>query len=339
MKKTIHQFGLMLSTAVFLFSHHLNAQNLTEREDIKEFITSMSQKHHIESSKINAWLQKATIDNKIIEAIQKPYEALPWHRYQNLFVTQSRIDGGAEFYKTHYKTLQRAQKDFGVPAEIIVAILGVESRYGNIKGGHPVLDALVTLSFEYPPRSKFFKQELEEFLLLANEEGWAPESIKGSYAGAMGQAQFISSSYRNYAIDYNGDGKRDLINNTEDAIGSIANYFKIHGWQRNQPIVFPAQVKGDAFKKVAMSSTRPKPTHHLSELKSLGVSLRSGLQGGLSIASRYPERLALIELEEKNGPSFWLGTQNFYTITRYNHSNLYAMAVYELSEKIKAKTS
>ena len=322
--------GLLAAT---LFANSW-AANLTDRDDVNAFIHKMHTEHHIDKKKLNRWFKDAHIDDNILAAIQKPYEALPWHKYQNLFVTQSRIDGGKEFYQQHKKTLQRAQKEFGVPEEIIVAILGVETRYGKIKGGHPVFDALVTLGFGYPPRAKFFLSELEQFLLLADEQDWDLKEVKGSYAGAMGKAQFISSSYRRYAVDYNGDGKRDIMNNVDDAIGSIANYFKVHGWERGLPVIFQANVKGHEYKNIEVSRSNPRPKYHLKELNRLGVAI--GTHGGLSTASAYPERLALIELEEKEGPSYWLGTQNFYAITRYNHSNLYAMAVYQLSEKIKA---
>jgi membrane-bound lytic murein transglycosylase B len=325
--KSIVVLTALLTTNVF-------AANFIDRPEVQEFVAKMQKQHNLDPVKVNMWLSHAKTDQKVLNAIQKPYEALPWYKYQTFFIKQSKIDDGVEFWKNNKDTLARAEKEFGVPQEIIVAILGVESRYGKIKGGFPLLDSLATLGFDYPPRAKFFLSELEQFLLLANEENWDPKEIKGSYAGAMGQAQFISSSYRHYAIDYNGDGKRDLINNTDDAIGSIANYFKVHGWQKGLPIVFPANVSGSQFKKIQMSRTTPKPEHSLKDLNRLGVAI--GQKGGVSTPSLYKERLALFELEEKNGESYWLGTQNFYVITRYNHSNLYAMAVYELSEKIKA---
>ncbi len=190
-----------------------------------------------------------------------------------------------------------------------------------------MLDSLVTLGFDYPPRSKFFLSELEEFLLLAREEKWDPTTIKGSYAGAMGKPQFISSSYRRYAIDFNHNGQRDLLNNVDDAIGSVANYFKLNGWKKGDSIVYAANVRGEKFKAVLASGMNPKPDLTIEKMKQLGI--------GAPKITQPNQSFALIALEGKTGPEYWLGAQNFYVITRYNHSNMYAMAVYNLSEKVK----
>lgn len=310
------------------------SQQPTSRQDVQQFINEMVQNHNFDRNQLTNWLSQANIEQSIIDAITRPAEkSLPWHRYRKIFITNKRIQRGVEFWQQHNGALQRASAEYGVPEEIIVAILGVETFYGRYAGKHPVLDALVTLAFDYPPRSKFFKRELEEFLLLAREENWDPKSIKGSYAGAMGQPQFISSSYRRYAIDFNQTGQRDLINNTEDSIGSIANYFKVHGWRKNQPIVMPANIQGQQYQSLETSRTSPKPKYSLNQMAKVGVGLSGGIDNNHPINQ---EKFALISLEGQNGMEHWLGLDNFYVITRYNHSNLYAMAVFELSQEIKA---
>lgn len=312
---------------------HPHSENLSEREDIQQFIKEMVKKHKFQSSQLTSWLNQAHVNQTIIDSISKPAESLPWHRYRKIFITNKRIQSGVEFWKNNQETLKKAHQEYGVPEEIIVAILGVETFYGKFSGGYPVLDALVTLAFEYPPRSKFFRKELEQFLLLAREENWDPTTINGSYAGAMGKPQFISSSYRHYAVDFDKTGQRDLINNTEDSIGSIANYFKVHGWQKDQPIAIQANIQGDGYQTLSTSSNAPKPKYSLKQMAKVGV----GIQGSLSTNSPLKrQKFALISLEGQSGLEHWLGLENFYVITRYNHSKLYAMAVYELSQEIKS---
>ncbi len=313
---------------MFLISANAHEKPLTDREDVKAFVNMMVKKHHFDAVQLKSWLNKAKIQPTILTTISKPAEKMPWHRYEPIFLTQKRIDEGVVFWKQNKAALAKAEKEYGVPAEIITAIIGVETFYGKHAGQHSVLDSLVTLGFDYPPRSKFFLSELEEFLLLAREEKWDPTTIKGSYAGAMGKPQFISSSYRRYAIDFNHNGQRDLMNNVDDAIGSVANYFKLNGWKKGDPIVLPAKVKGEKFKAVLASGMNPKPDLTIQKMTQLGVS-------GPKVTPPN-QSFALIALEGKTGPEYWLGAQNFYVITRYNHSNLYAMAVYNLSEKVKS---
>ncbi len=304
------------------------APKLTQREDVKAFIQKMVKEHQFEEKELNQWFNAAHLQPGIIASMTKPAEALSWDRYQGIFLTPERIKQGADFLRTHAKTLTAAQQKYGVPAEVIVAILGVETFYGARTGQYSVLDSLITLGFDYPPRSKFFLSELEQFLLLAREEHWDPTLIKGSYAGAMGSPQFISSSYRNFAVDFSNDGKRDLLGNIDDAIGSIANYFKLCGWQAdNNIIVLPAAVKGEQYKAIIAAKGNPKPSHTLVQLTPLGIQAQS---------KNLPEQsFAFIVLEGTKGPEYWLGGHNFYVITRYNHSTNYAMAVYNLSQKIK----
>jgi membrane-bound lytic murein transglycosylase B len=219
------------------------------------------------------------------------------------------------------------EAELGVDAQVIVAIIGVETRYGGNTGSHQVLDALATLAFDYPPRSKFFSSELEQYLILAREEDIDVLSTKGSYAGAMGYGQFIPSSYRRFAIDFDQDGRRDLWNSPADIIGSVANYMHVHGWTRGTTVAVRAAVSGDKYQALSEQGLKPQIT--VQELR----------RDGITPAAAVPEdaRAVLISLEDEKGPEYWLGMNNFYVITRYNHSQLYAMAVYQLSQAIKEK--
>lgn len=328
-KSSIFKIFFALICLVSFFGVQAEDKPLSARPEVKTFIKMMVTKHHFNEAKLTKLINSAKIQPSILKAIAKPAEKLTWERYEPIFLTPKRIDEGVAFWKQNKAALAKAEKEYGVPAEIIVAIIGVETFYGKQAGQYSVLDSLVTLGFEYPPRAKFFLSELEEFLLLAREQHWDPTQIKGSYAGAMGKPQFIASSYRRYAIDFHKKGNRDLINNVDDAIGSVANYFKLNGWKQGEPVVLAAQVKGDKFKSLIASSNNPKPDQTLAKMAPLGVACSQK-----SIDKNKP--FALIGLEGKSGPEYWLGAHNFYVITRYNRSSLYAMAVYNLSEKIKS---
>ncbi len=299
--------------------------DISQREDVQNFIDGLVNKHDFNRDKLNKVFADVTLDPKIIERMKRPYEAKPWFQYQPIFVTQTRIKEGVEFYKENIELLKRAEKKYGVPAEIITAIIGVESRYGRHKGDFRVLDSLSTLGFDYPRRSRFFLKELEEFLLLSHEESFISNEIVGSYAGAMGKPQFISSSYRHYAVDFDGDNVRDLMNSTADAIGSVANYLKRHNWQRGQEI---------AVRTNSLSNS-PAKTGKLRKPK---TSIKQWREKGYLTDAKLSDKQSaiLISLENKEESEHWLGLQNFYAITRYNHSELYAMAVFQLSEKIRA---
>ncbi len=319
--------GLMLTLTPF----HLVGANTTFQgnPELKTFINEMVSKHDFERAELTNWFKQVKQRPDIIKAISSPAEALPWYKYRPIFLTKSRIKGGVEFWGQHADTLARAEKTYGVPPEIIIAIIGVESRYGKYKGKYPVMEALATLAFNYPKRSKFFRSELEQYLLLTREEKINPLSLKGSYAGAMGGPQFISSSYRHYAVDFDNDGKRDLWNNTTDIIGSVANYFSQHGWKKGETIVARADtrqatINSGKFQSLIKSGMKPK--HTLKSMQQQGIKANKKLSGD--------QLAALIELTTKNKPEHWLGLHNFYVITRYNHSELYAMAVYQLSSEI-----
>ena len=244
------------------------AEKASFNDDQKNFIQEMVKEHGFDQDYVEQTLSSATKNQAILDAIARPWEAKPWHQYYPIFLTEKRLQKGLEFWKKHRSTLQKVEKETGVPAQIIVAIIGVETYYGTYKGKYSVLDALYTLGFYYPPRSKFFRSELGEYFLLTREEGFNPPDLKGSYAGAMGWGQFISSSYRHYAVDYDGDGVRDLLNNPVDAIGSVANYFKRHGWKAGQAVAYPAQVQGNNYQSVLSKSL--KYTHKWQQLEDQG---------------------------------------------------------------------
>lgn len=299
--------------------------DISQRKDVNQFIDRMVKEHNFKREDLVKTFRKVKINPKIIDAITRPAEAKPWYQYRPIFLTNDRIRKGVKFWRKYANTLQRAYEEYGVAPEMIVAIIGVETKYGKYKGKFPVMNALSTLAFDYPKRAKFFTKELEQYLLLAREEKIDPMSLKGSYAGAMGKPQFISSSFRRYAVDFNGDGKRDIHNSTVDAIGSVANYFAKHKWYKDEPVTAKATVKGDKYKAIVEKGIKPS------------MPLEEVLDAGVSIDELHTPSLntALIELELKKGKEHWVAFHNFYVITRYNHSELYAMAAYQLAQEIK----
>lgn len=291
--------------------------------EIEQFMLEVEKEHGLKPEFVRSLLKKAEIQPGIIRAITKPAEAITWTRYQKLFMTPERIAGGVEFWRSNAQTLERASKRFGVPPEMIVATIGVETRYGRNTGTYRVLDALTTLGFEYPPRGKFFRGELAQFLLMLEETGLDPLMVTGSYAGAMGIPQFIPSSFRRWAIDFDEDGKIDFWTNPADAIGSVANYYYSFGWKEGEPVVEKADIFGAA--SLPVSSGAPDIT--IGELQDLGIAPSSRLDCD---AKAY-----LVSLDVENGFEHWLGMNNFYVITRYNRSPKYALAVYQLSQAIR----
>ncbi len=297
------------------------------KSEIQPFAIQSNKEFGIDIGRVEEILAQARIDEGVLASIQRPAESLLWKDYRKIFMTQSRIAKGAEFWKQHAAILKAAESKFGVPQEIIVAIIGVETLYGKHKGKIRVLDALATLGFRYPKRGKFFLSELKHFFQLVESEHLDPLLIKGSYAGAMGIPQFISSSYRNYAIDFDNDGVRDLLHSEADAIGSVASYLGRHGWRAGGVIADKVILKPGTDHETIQSQGL-KPHTQLSKLKSAGVN----------VPSMYKEDLlaAMIVLQASEGQQFWLGYNNFYVITRYNHSHLYAMAVFQLAQAVKA---
>lgn len=293
-----------------------------ERTDVAEFVRRMEADHGIPAEETRQILSQAEIRPPILEAMRRPAEKVkPWHEYRQIFLTDKRIREGVVFWDAHSGMLDKIAADSGVPAEIIVGILGVETFYGRITGSYRVIDALSTLAFEYPPRSRFFTSELEQFLLLTREQSIDPMAATGSYAGAMGGPQFIASSYRAYAVDASGDGRVDLWSDWIDIVGSVANYFAAHGWQEGGRIVTPIEGR--------------VPAPALSE--GLALDRRASQLEPLGLAVDGDEPVMIFALEGEDGPRYWIGHKNFYVITRYNRSSMYAMAVYELGNSVRAR--
>ena len=302
------------------------ASNYSQQPQVQAFIDRMVDKHGFDRDELVTVLDKAERREDILELMRKPAEKrLKWFEYRKIFLTQSRIEGGVTFWEENTEILDKVVAEYGVDPQVIIAIIGVETRYGSNTGRHRVLDALATLSFDYPPRSEFFTGELEQYLILAREEDIDLLTTTGSYAGAMGYGQFIPSSYRHYAIDFDGDGKRDLWDNKADIIGSVANYFHAHDWTPGTPVAIPADVEGNDYQTILDLGYKPNTV------------LDAMRHDGITPVTPLPDELlaALISFEQKDGPEYWLGFNNFYVITRYNHSPLYAMAVYQLSEEIR----
>jgi len=318
---------LLLLVTIGCTTPPVSAQPLLQRPELRQFIDEMVSRHDFNSAELAALFGEVDTHKRIIDAITRPAEAKPWHAYRKIFLTEKRITGGVRFWSENAELLAAAEERFGVPPEVIVAIIGVETNYGRNAGSYQVIDALTTLAFDYPKRGDFFRSELEQFLLLAREEGFDPLDPLGSYAGAMGMGQFIPSSYRHYAIDFNGDGQRDLFDSRADAIGSVANYFSVHGWRRGGEVVVPAEVEGSDYR--ALLDLGYKPQRRLERFPGYGVAIPSGFDS--------QQLAALIELETDDGPARWIALKNFYVITRYNHSPLYAMAVYQLSQEVAAR--
>jgi membrane-bound lytic murein transglycosylase B len=318
-------FVLVMGITAFVWA----GEPLNERADVRVFIKSMVSKHGFNAYQLNKLFSKISINQSLIDSMDKPYEAKPWYLYQQRFLTDKRIQQGAEFWAKHEQALARAEREYGVPASIIVSIIGVETFYGQTQGNSPVLESLATFAFGYPKRRAFFLSELENYLLLTREIGIDPLTPRGSYAGAMGQGQFMPSSYRNYAVDFSGHGEKDLFNNSVDAIGSVANYFKQHGWQTRQPILDLADLRGHDYRRLAVVAPNklPKPQQSLAELS----------RSGIRTQERHPAhtKAVLLELQGASNPSYYLTFENFYVITRYNSSPQYAMAVVELSQAIE----
>lgn len=299
---------------------------LERHPEIERFIDDVAARHDLPRQDLRELFRGASIRPEVVEAMERPSERLPWHRYRDLFVTGRTIDDGVRFWRRHEETLERARRRYGVPPAVIVAIIGIESRYGANMGTHAVLDSLTTLAFTYPRRAAFFQRELEEFLVLAHEEALDPARLRGSYAGAMGVPQFIASSYRHYAIDFDGDGRRDLIDTPVDAIGSVAHYLYVHRWRPGEPVA--DMVETDPGAQPADWLRRGLETHHtVAELVAAGIRPQS------SVPAHLPA--SLVRLDGADGAEYRAAYANFYVITRYNRSILYAMAVHDLSREIE----
>ena len=300
---------------------------LDEVEAVRSFMQEVESRHGLDGAWLEGIFHGARRQQSILDAFARPAEAKPWHAYREIFVTPKRVRGGAKFVAEHRPVLEQVQERFGVPPEIVAAIIGVETFYGRYTGRYRVIDALSTLAFFSPRRGKFFRRELEEYLLFLREENRSTADLKGSYAGAIGIPQFIPSSYRAYAVDFDGDGRRDLSGSVVDAVGSVGSYLSRHGWRAGEPVAAPLTVGDPARADPLAGELRPELAW--SDLEAAGV--RAG-DGALSPAPETP--VALVRLDGAEGPEYWAGFRNFYVITRYNRSALYAMAVHQLAVEI-----
>mgnify|MGYP006287787387 CR=1 FL=1 len=291
---------------------------------VAAFVEEVAARTGWDAAELAATLARAKRSESVLKAISRPAEAKPWYQYRPIFVTDERAAAGVRFWQENADALARAEREYGVPARYIVAIIGVETYYGRIAGSFRVLDALATLGFAYPPRAKFFTAELEQFLRLCREQGLNPTALVGSYAGAMGLPQFMPSSYRAYAVDFDGDGVINIWDDPIDAIGSVASYLARHGWQRGGAVAH--RVAGAADGLAALVDRDLAPGVPVAEAAALAASIEGDAPAGAMVD--------VIALEQADGTEYWLGYRNFYAITRYNHSRLYAMAVYELATAI-----
>ena len=303
----------------------------TEHPGTEEFVKRAVSEHGLAENDVRALLAEAEYKQSIVDSISRPAEGKPWHKYRPIFLTDKRIHEGVDFWLENRELIASASKKFGVDEEIIVAIIGVETFYGRITGSYRTVDALVTLGFYYPQnlssdRSPFFSSELMHYIQLAGEEDLPAAKVTGSYAGAMGMGQFMPSSYREYAVDFDGDGRRDLWRSTADVVGSVANYLHRHGWQPGQPVTRRARASKDAaFDEISKSNFTPT--------LSVAQWADKGFRSSSELSPELPA--AVLKLVEEDRNTYWLTFKNFYVITRYNRSPRYAMAVYELSQEIQ----
>lgn len=300
-----------------------------EHPEAAGFIAEMHERHGFAPTEVRTQLQRATRNERVIELIRPPAQTgeRSWQRYRQRFLSDAHIRGGLRFWEENRSTLEAASQRYGVPPEYIVSIIGVETNYGSYTGNFETLSALATLAFDHPPRAPLFRRELENLLLLAREQERDPASYRGSYAGALGYPQFLPSSIRAYAVDFDGDGRIDFESGPVDAIGSVANYFAVHGWQSGQPVAsrvaFPPEVDPAPLIQAGI-----EPALETGTLQSLGfVGLGSSIHPGLATLFDLPTPSA--------DTQYWLGYRNFYVITRYNRSSFYAMAVFELAETLR----
>lgn len=301
---------------------------LLHKKAAQQFMNTMVRHHHFDKKQLVSILREAKFQPQIIESMDKPFEKKTWDVYKELFLQPDRVQAGINYWSANQKALDRAQREYGVPADIIVAIIGVETLYGKHQGNYRVLDALTTLAFYYPKRAPYFTKELGEFLLLCRERHVAVTEYMGSYAGAMGKPQFMPSSYRSYAVDFTGNGKRDLMHEDSDVIGSIANYFYKHGWKMHGGVAQMASVTGSSYKKLEFNSK--VADYNINQI------IRAGIRP-LGTVSDHPNRVGILELNTSNGQEYWVTYPNFYVITHYNTSPQYALVVYLFAQQLNER--
>lgn len=323
--------SLLAGVAVFSSTVALAAERYADRPEAQQFMDQMSEKHGFDRDALTYLFRRAEYLPSVIRLISPPKDPTgvrSWQRYRSRFIEPVRIKAGVAFWNTHQQTIQAASQKYGVPEEIIVGILGVETIYGRNTGNFQALSALATLAFDYPRRAELFRGELEALLLMAREQHRDPLDYRGSFAGALGLPQFLPSSIRNYAVDFDNDGHIDLLRSPADAIGSVARYMQLHGWESGAPVAVRARVNGEA-NLTPLIANDITPSFDPATLQSYGVS---SVDGSLA-----PNKAAFVELVTPGETSeYWLGYQNFYVITRYNRSSFYAMSVFQLGEAIKS---
>lgn len=307
-------------------SVYANNTNFLQRKNVQDFIQMMVNKHGFNRQQLNSIFSTVKVRPQVMQHIKKPLEKETWRTYQMLFVNEWRIEHGVQFWNKHAEALAKAEQMYGVPAGIIVATIGIETKYGQRTGDFRVIDSLSNIAFSDSTRAKFFRSELEQFLLLTREQHLDPLKVMGSYAGAIGQPQFMPSSYRNYAINFSNSGKTDLIHNEVDVIGSVANYYSKHGWKTAEPIAVPALIIGNRYDYLMRKNKIDQPLT-LTELTRYGVVPKRKIDDDNI-------KVKVIELQSHYSKEYWLGFHNFQVIRRYNPSDLYAMAVYQLSSYI-----
>lgn len=317
---------IMILCALVWMQQLFADQTLVQQKNTQTFIRDLVKNDSFERKKVRDILSKAVYKPKIIAAMERPYEKKNWDVYRARFLTPARLNAGLDFWRNNQKTLQKVEQEYGVPAEVIVAIIGVETSYGKQQGSYRVLDALTTLAFFYPKRADYFKRELREFLLLCREHGVPATEYVGSYAGAMGKPQFMPSNYRTYALDFMGKGQPNLMKDDSDAILSVANYFKRHGWQTSQMVAEPVQVPNKNAQELSLNARSPNYT--FTQLLQAGVQPHDQQHS-------HPKEAGLLALITDKGPEYWVAYPNFYVITRYNTSPQYALVVYLLSQSLR----
>jgi membrane-bound lytic murein transglycosylase B len=323
--RVVSSVGIVLTLALAAFAQ--TAQSVEVKPEVEAWVLRMEREHQFDANALRDMFAQFKPNETIIKAFNTPATSKPWHYFRNLYVTPSRIDGGVEFWNEYAELLEQARIKYGVPEEVVTSIIGIESHYGKRTGSFQVADALYTLGFEVPRRSQFFQGQFEHFLLLTRENGFDPLEIKGSFAGAMGIPQFIPSSYRDYAVDFDGDGRIDLWDSVADAIGSVANYLSRFGWNNDGQVVVRAKIASGEVDH--LESLGVKPSLTMAQFRARGVepdgNIGDDTDGGFFV------------LEDEAGPEYWISLNNFYVITRYNRSKNYAMAVHQLAQEISRK--
>jgi membrane-bound lytic murein transglycosylase B len=324
-----HTFAALLLAAASCLTHAATpTTGFAGNPEVIDFARDLELREGFNAEQLLEQFAQIRPNAKVLDLIKPPASPLQrsWERYRPRFLNERRINWGVQFWQENQVALARARATYGVPEEIIVAIIGVETEYGRNMGSFRVLEALATLAFYYPRRADFFRTELEQFLLLARENGMNPLDVRGSFAGAIGIPQFMPGSQRRYAVDFDGDRKIDLYGSVDDAIGSVGRFLEQHGWQAGQAIAVPARTRGEPERSLIEAGIQP--TLKVADLAQQGIT-----------ASADPQAVVtLVDLVSPGRPTeYWLGFDNFYVITRYNRSSFYAMSVFQLAEEIRAR--